>query len=324
MSIEVHREALSKRFYAPVYSSTCAYTILYSFILIVLPLIIAYNSYDFWWKEGSLLEQPDVVYTYQTTIQWYGRNRDTGSNINYFYSTNAQINQLYSSNIKFPILKSGVLDDNRDGKMDRLELSIALPLTNEETIYGFDCMIYYQTTLNARAKVIFDAVSLIGYEAGTPMSKVGIDGDLILRQTYPFSVYGGYKNLYSNDPLFDITTSSTANDVAFDTIMHRYTARNVTLTFKTNYQYVERRDDLVTSLSENNGRFFNTTLTVRVPTQTIQYTPPVSSVLKFAWVQYVSFFLVVYFLLYQLNSFIYTNKLLPVYATADIMVDKRR
>lgn len=75
--------------------------------------------------------------------------------------------------------------------MDRLELSIALPLTTDEEIYGFNCLIYYQSKLSSRAKVLFDAVSLIGYESGTPMGKVAIDGDLKLRQTYPFNVYGG-------------------------------------------------------------------------------------------------------------------------------------
>eukprot|EP01040_Poterioochromonas_malhamensis_P000191 gene191-197_t len=324
MSFQVHRESLSKRYYAPFCSTTCAYTIFYSFILIALPLIIAYNSYDFWWKIGYLLEQPEVTYTYQTTIQWYGRNIDTGTNINYFYSTNAYINQLYSSNVKFPIVRSAILDDNRDGKMERLELSVALPLTNQEQIYGFDCLIYYETKLSSRAKYIFDAVSLIGYESSTAANKISIDGDLILRQTYPFSVYGGYKNLYSNDPLYDVSQTTSARDVSIESIMRRYNSRNVTLAFHSNYQYVERRDNLNSNIPGEEERFFNASMTIRVPTQTIIYTPPISAVLKFAWVQYMSFFIVVAFLLYQLNSFLFSHKLLPAYSTADIVTDKSR
>lgn len=45
MSFEVHREPLYRRYYAPICSAACAYTILFGFILIILPLIIAYNSY---------------------------------------------------------------------------------------------------------------------------------------------------------------------------------------------------------------------------------------------------------------------------------------
>jgi hypothetical protein len=80
--------------------------------------------------------------------------------------------------------------------MDRLEMSIALPLDDSEHIYGVNAMVYYQTKLSSRAKVMFDAVSLIGYESGTPMSKLSIDGDVKLRQTYPFNVYGGYEQFF--------------------------------------------------------------------------------------------------------------------------------
>ncbi len=171
--------------------------------------------------------------------------------------------------------------------MERLELSIALPLTNQEQIYGFDCLIYYETKLSSRAKYIFDAVSLIGYESSTAANKISIDGDLILRQTYPFSVYGGYKNLYSNDPLYDVSQTTSARDVSIESIMRRYNSRNgknvsalflmftqisdyiVTLAFHSNYQYVERRDNLNSNIPGEEERFFNASMTVRVPTQTI-------------------------------------------------------
>lgn len=51
----------------------------------------------------------------------------------------------------------------------------------------------------------------------------------------------------------------------------------------------------------------------------LRYTPPLSAVLKFAWIQYMSFFIVVAFLLYQINSFIFEHKLLPTYAAYDII-----
>jgi hypothetical protein len=133
--------------------------------------------------------------------------------------------------VKFPILKSATLDDNRDGKMDRLEMSVALPLTKNELIYGFDCLIYYKSKLSSRAKVLFDTVSLIGYESGTPMEKVSIDGDFKLRQTYPFNVYGGYRDLYHNDPLFDVTSKTSAKDVSIENIMKRYVGRNGNLSY---------------------------------------------------------------------------------------------
>lgn len=39
-----------------------------------------------------------------------------------------------------------------------------------------------------------------------------------------------------------------------------------------------------------------------------RYTPPVSTVLKHAWIQYIAFFAVVSFLLFRLNSFVFRHK----------------
>ncbi|RYH30786.1 hypothetical protein EON65_04180 [archaeon] len=47
---------------------------------------------------------------------------------------------------------------------------------------------------------------------------------------------------------------------------------------------------------------------IPLPVFVFSYTPPVSAVLKFAWIQYVSFFMIVAFILFSINSFIYRNQ----------------
>jgi hypothetical protein len=79
------------------------------------------------------------------------------------------------------------------------------------------------------------------------------------------------------------------------------------MVYRKNYEYVERRMDS-TAYSDSTGNYFNVSLTLRVPLQPIDYTPPVSAVLKHAWIQYVSFFLIVAFLLFSINSFIYRHQ----------------
>ena len=44
-----------------------------------------------------------------------------------------------------------------------------------------------------------------------------------------------------------------------------------------------------------------------------RYTPPVSTVLKNAWIQYIAFFAVVSFLLFRLNSFVFRHKVSKLY-----------
>jgi hypothetical protein len=96
-----------------------------------------------------------------------------------------------------------------------------------------------------------------------------------------------YRNLYQSDPLYDITGSTSAKDVSIESVMKSYNSRNglliivffclfadllflsVTLLFNSNSAYVERRGDLFTSPVDSDVRYFNVSITIRVPTQEI-------------------------------------------------------
>lgn len=45
VDMQVHQEPLYRRYYAPWCSAASLYTVFFAFVLIILPLIIAYNSY---------------------------------------------------------------------------------------------------------------------------------------------------------------------------------------------------------------------------------------------------------------------------------------
>jgi hypothetical protein len=67
---------------------------------------------------------------------------------------------------------------------------------------------------------------------------------------------------------------------------------------------------------------FNATITLRVPEQSIRYTPPASEVLKWAWVQYIAFWAPVAFLLFRLSSFVFRHQLLYTYTVVDVVAEK--
>lgn len=89
-------------------------------------------------------------------------------------------------------MRSAEVDVNRDGRVDRLEMAVQLPLAKNEKITSVTSLVFFDVKLNSIAKYTFDAVSFINYEAGSAMGKLEIDGDLLLRQTWPLSAYGGY------------------------------------------------------------------------------------------------------------------------------------
>lgn len=89
-------------------------------------------------------------------------------------------------------MRSAEVDVNRDGRVDRLEMAVQLPLAKNEKITSVTSLVFFDVKLNSIAKYTFDAVSFINYEASSAMGKLEIDGDLLLRQTWPLSAYGGY------------------------------------------------------------------------------------------------------------------------------------
>ena len=320
MTFEVHREPLFRRYYASYTSGACVYALLYSFVLIFLPLIIAYNTYDFWLQDKVVFEQPRVNYRYEAFVEVFGQTA-TGGPLNLFYSTSPTVNQLYGPNLRAPILQSGALDVNNDGLMDRLEVGLQMPLGVGESVYGFSAVFYHDVAVSARAKVLFDAINYVGYEAATPIGGAFVDGDLMVRQTQTLYAKGGFQVPYSGSPLISINSHTSARDVSIKSLLAQSLARNLSLSFNPSYAYAERT--LPQDSNADKGlRFFNATLIMRVPVQGIRYNPPASEVFKWAWIQYISFFAVVSFLLFRLNSFLFRHQLIYTRPVADIVHEK--
>lgn len=143
------------------------------------------------------------------------------------------MNQVFSSKVRTPILRSAEIDENKDGIPERLELSVNLPLRTGEKIFGFDIVTYHDAQLNSVARYFFDNIGYVHFEgSGLPLSKVNIDGDFILRQSWPLNAYGGYKQLYSDALLYDLSSRPlSAADISISTILGKFNSRNGTILF---------------------------------------------------------------------------------------------
>jgi len=111
--------------------------------------------------------------------------------MNLYYSTSPTTNQLHTETLRIPLFQSAELDDNRDGRTDRLELGIQMPLAPDECIYSLNSIVYFDVKFETVAKYEFDAVSYINFESTSCITKVDIDGDLMFRQSWPLSAKGG-------------------------------------------------------------------------------------------------------------------------------------
>ena len=232
MSFEVHREPLYRRYYASYTSGAFCYAICFGFLLIFLPLMIAYNSSSFWIKEAVLYEQPAVSYRYQAIVEVFGKTSVISGSpetpFALYYSSSSVLNQQHSNSLRVSVLQTAELDDNRDGIIDRMEVTLSMPLAPSEQVTGFSAVFLHDVKLKGRARYVFDAASLVRYESSTPMSQLNIDGDILIRQTWPLSVKGGFKVPYSGDPLLSTSLDNGVSESSTSqyAIMAKTAARN--------------------------------------------------------------------------------------------------
>ena len=152
--------------------------------------------------------------------------------LNIFYSTSDTTNNLFEEFIRQPILRSAEFDDNLDGKTDRLEINIQMPIQAYESILSMKCFVYHNVQFNDKTKLVMDGGSYFEYSTGIPMSNLVTDGSIQFKQNMPLHAKGGYQVPYEKTPLFPSDFSSnyiSASDVSMKSILNQYYSRNCKL-----------------------------------------------------------------------------------------------
>jgi len=323
MSFEVHREPMYRRYYSGYASASFCYAVVYGATLLILPLVLAYNSVGFWYKEGVYYEQPAVNYKYQAIVELFGKSSSSGSSqpFSLYFSNSPALNILHSDSLRSPVLQSAEFDDNLDGITDRIEVSVQMPLQSTETISGMATMLMTEVELRDRARVKFDSATLVNYNSGSAINNVHVEGDVTLRQTWPLSVRGGKKEPYAGSPLLPkaIPRGTSEDFYSLRALSERMASRNLSTTFV--HTMATADHPALTSISKD-VQYFKATIVLRVPKQSVWFTPSVSEVMKWAVIQYISLFLIVYVVLNRASTYVFRHQLLYAYSSADIVTEK--
>lgn len=108
------------------------------------------------------------------------------------YTTSPSTNQKLVSNLRTIILQSAEFDDNDDGRIDRFEFNIKIPLSPFEEIVDIDMLFNYDVRIDSNnVKYSFDAVSVVSFTDSSDISSLWVEGDLNMLQTWPLSAIGG-------------------------------------------------------------------------------------------------------------------------------------
>lgn len=322
--IEVHRSPIYRRHYANVCSETGIYCVLQGFLLIFLPLIIAWNSgggSQFWTTNRFTYSQPKVEYTYTVLAEYRGFS-DTGNTFVLSFSTSNILASLQGNDVRQSIFQSAEFDDNNDGLTDRFEFGNQVPLNAGEHVTGATWLFFFQVFLYDQIMYSFDALGVYTYDGSVPLRGLNAQGPFIFEQSDILLSKGGTYVPYINSPLLPnfYSREVSGRSVSIKNLLMSYGSRNFSMQFVPHVQSVTPFPDRPLLLNKLN--FFNASITINVPQQPIRYSPPASELLKDAWIQYLSFFLVVWFLIYHINAFIYSHNLIRTYQIIDAVKEK--
>lgn len=284
-------------------SSAYCFAWLCTILLIVIPFVVAYAGGNFWIKEATYREQPTVSFAHDLVVQI-----DNGAKM--LWSTIPELNAHYADNIRVPTIRYRPIDENRDGIIDEIVVTVSMPAgglvsqtpSNAASVF-FAPQFKYQLVGTSRLSMR----SLAVVQASTPLpgaTSVEFRGHLSLRQRDP--LYSGpTRTLYDTTP-FKLTADSeslTENSPAnLNHILRKYTDRNET----THLEY-----DVPPVFGFEPSETFDVKLTVRIPNQIISYRPGTAYVLYQAWVQYISFLIPTWFILRVVKHFVYSNQIFP-------------
>ncbi|XP_036391692.1 transmembrane protein 231 [Megalops cyprinoides] len=262
----------------------------------VAPLLVAYRSQGFWLKRSTYEEQPSVGFRYQILLV-----AATATGGGYVaWSTFPNFNALQGGHLRIPAVSAREEDVNRDGKPDRLNLRIDVPLTADEQVYSVQLLLTFSYRLYRMSALTMQTLVLVQHASPVAGSRLFLDGDLRLRQRTPLP-HRGEHTAYNVSVIDGSSPFAAAYDLA--AVISAYQERNLT-TFLSS-------PGPVWTVGRAAGTPFRISAVIRYPTETISYQPGFWETVKFAWIQYVSVLLIFLWLFSRLQTFVFQNQVLP-------------
>lgn len=127
-------------------------------------------------------------------------------------------------------LQSSTRDPNHDGKVDELNINIAMPLNSDEAITSATALVYVDVGLSVVTRMKMDAALVVHYASATPGTSLTADGDVVFRQrdSLPFAP-GGTFTPYLLDALVYPSTAVSMGQVLPSGVIAATRARNYTV-----------------------------------------------------------------------------------------------
>lgn len=301
--MKLFSRALTVDYHANTVTCASFLTLLYLLALIVLPYVANYGLGGMWTRELLVREQPLTRFRYEALVHAHGTS-DVTSVAAWGWSTSMALNDALGTALRPMELSYWEEDDERDGRPDRLQFVLRVPLDRAagerllsvSVLLGVDVAFERDFDLRLNSSLLLEASSPL------PGSVWNQTADLAMRSQQPQRS----KALGQREPcpspvwalIQPVQPSGAAATAA--SVLASYAACNDTVV-------LEAQPKLWTP---GLGDSFEATLTVRVPSLMLTRRPGVTETLKLAFVQYIALFIPIAALLSCLHRALFTTGVL--------------
>jgi len=300
----------TRNFVAPRCSAAYVLTLFCFVALFLLPLFATFASDNMWLKESQYREQPMTRFTHELFVVLAGSFSFEAVG----WTTTPNLEALLPSQIRVPVVRSSAHDDNYDGVPDTWRLVLQMPPGNFSGFQRLFLLASYD--LEVREKVVEKIGALVALDLSSalPASGVWIQGRLRLRQDLPLRVAGAASNseLAQNALHVDWRSNWAAKNqpLTARALLERHAAKPVAAVFEQElppvWDYMPTHDS------------FKVELVMHVPPQLIQIVPTAAEVLKFAWMQVISFAIPIWIALQSLKTFAFDSQIVETYVISEL------
>ncbi|KAJ8960942.1 hypothetical protein NQ318_020242 [Aromia moschata] len=297
--LEVHTKQIKVKYKSTLLSQATLLALVCAMFSIILPFVFAYKSGGFWLKRDVFHEQP--------RISLKGEYLLIATTNNITHPIICSTYSYYKERLDFldvcSTIKLREIDDNLDGKVDKISLTIGVNLFDNK-INSLNLVLPISYELTTVCPVTMQ--SAIVYQHWFPYSPatdLRVVGDLTLSQSSAIQCGKRTYDSY-NYPVVGYDGSS----YELGDVIERYSERNMSTHLTNVYTHVE----------SGNQNKFTLKLLVRYPEHAVYYRPQFWQIMKWAWVQYFALYIIIAWFVRRIKNYIFNNRLVLFYEDSPI------
>ena len=126
-----------------ILSRATVFHIVATLLTIIPPLLMAYRSQGFWLRSATYREQPEIHFKHEMIIL-----ADLAKGGQVGWATFKTVNDFLVENVRIPVIRSREEDSNRDGVLDKLTISIQMPVKPEEEVVSVNSILMFDVKLH--------------------------------------------------------------------------------------------------------------------------------------------------------------------------------